>query len=160
MSPLQFPSGTLDSAETAGWGVSPLEGFLFFEIKTINPAERMTIRAINWNPHKAKGFSLRVTSCVCIYIYIYIPLLESYPTSHLRVTPLATSISHCKNKYLGGLVGAKSVVCGVTKYVGCGDGVPQHASGGSEETARFWHLGWTFCLEVEFWCRGVNHRAL
>ena len=34
-------------------------------------------------------------------------------------------------------MGAKSVVCGVTKYVGCGDGVPQNASGGSEKTARF-----------------------
>ena len=47
----------------------------------------------------------------------------SYPTSHV-ITPLSTSISHCKNKYLGGFVPVPAVLCGVAKYVGSGDGVP------------------------------------
>ena len=68
--PLQLPSETLDSVETAEWRVLPLERFLFLVIKTINHAERMKISAINWNPDRWKGFSLRATPCMYTYIYI------------------------------------------------------------------------------------------
>ena len=99
--------------------------------------------------------------CVCKYVSIYIymsgrvtPLptfypFRSYPTIPLRVivTPLSTSFSHCNNRYLGGFgpvpvvlcgVGPVPVVlCGVAKYVGFGDGVPQHASGGLTKKRPF-----------------------
>ena len=42
-----------------------------FSNKNLNPAERMKIREINWNPHRWKGFSPRLTPCVCRNIYIY-----------------------------------------------------------------------------------------
>ena len=85
--PLQLPSETLDSHETEEWGVLPLERFLFFSIKNINPAEWMKIREINWNPHRWKGFSLRVTPCIYIYTHTYggqPPLLLAIDNSSSR----------------------------------------------------------------------------
>ena len=67
---------------------------------------------------------------MCIYTYIYI---------HPGELP-----------HYGGFWPVPGVLCGVAKYVGSGDGVPQHGSGGSEKTARFRHRGWKFSLEVEF----------
>ena len=68
--PLQLPSETLDSVETAEWRVLPLERFRFLVIKTIDRAERMKIWAMNWNPDRWKGFSLRATPCMYVNIYI------------------------------------------------------------------------------------------
>ena len=72
---------------------------------------------------------------------IHIPLATftpkvSYPTSHMRVTSLTTSISHRK-KGIWEVLGVFQVWSGVAKYVGCGDSVPQHASRGSEKRPVF-----------------------
>ena len=57
---------------------------------------------------------------ICIYIYMY-----------------PRHFSQCKIGICEVLGLFQAVLCGVAKYVGSGDGVPQHASGGSERMARF-----------------------
>ena len=84
-----------------------------------------------------------VCTYVCVYVWRVTPLSTStpnpsYPTTHVRVTPLSTSISHCKNRYLAGFGPVPAVLCGFRNYVGSGDGVPQHASGVSEKRRVFY----------------------
>ena len=117
------------------------------------------------NPHI--GPHLATSQHACIYIYIYPGELPHYPPwPHFRFTPLPTRELpthinlHCKNRYLAGFGPVPAVHCGFWNYVGSGDGIPQHARGGSEKTTRSRHRGWIWFLEVEFWCRGANNTTL
>ena len=58
-----YPYSSLDSVETAEWGVLPLERFLFLKIKSINSVKIRKIRKLT-ETLRWKGFSLRVTHCI------------------------------------------------------------------------------------------------
>ena len=101
-----------------------------------------------------------------IYICIEIhpgELPHCSPLPRFRVTPLPTwelphYPRHCKNRYLANF---GPVLCSaVSEIVWVLVMVFLNMQVGGLKTARFRHRGWSWFLEVEFWCRGANNKTL
>ena len=104
-----------------------------------------------------------------LYIYIYPGELPHYlPLTRFGVTPLPTwEIPHYPRQFrtvkigiFGRFWACSSCALRCRDICGFWSWCSSTCKWGFEKTARFWHCGWKSSLEVEFWCRGVNNKAL